>query len=337
MDNSKTNTEERQQWFEKALTNASKLESELDNLEYGHWDYFWRRYKEFWTHAQKISRMFATLRPLLRKDRERLWNRFKSICRETKKTQKNEWELRRSDSQIKMGVIELTLKDARYYSEQAKNGEDLKKARSLLQEALDKLRVNNLLREDRRHCWRLWRETNAVLNSRRQYLWDTNHKQMKNQLSEAMQAATSGNPYVALSKIQEIQKTIFQIDLSRAQRDTIRKSCQEAWEKAIARVEERRRAKEQRHQELRQRMEEKVSYWHGLIQKNEDAISRLEKQIDKLEERTGRGKPREYVDEHAWRIEEKYGKIKDMRELNRRLEERIQALSSKIHQTVESE
>jgi len=82
---------------------------------------------------------------------------------------------------------------------------------------------------------------------------------------------------------------------------------------------------------------DKLGYWHGLIQKNEDAISRLEKQIDKLEERTGRGKPREYVDEHAWRIEEKYGKIKDMRELNRRLEERIQALSSKIHQTVESE
>lgn len=335
MDNSNTDSEKRRRWFEQALANASKLESELDNLEYGHWDYFWRRYKEFWNHAQRISRMFGTLRPLLRKDRDRLWNRYRNICRETKKTQRNEWELRQSDSQIKMGVIELILKDARYYSESAKNGEDLKKVRTLLQEALDKLRVNNLLREDRKHCWKLWRETNSAVQNRRLHLLETNHQQLASQIAEMSQAATSGNPYAALSKIKEIQKTMFQIDLNRAQREAARQDCQKAWDEAIARVEERRREKEQRSQEVHQRMEEKVGYWHGLIQKNEDAISNLEKQIDTLEERTTRGKPHELVDEHAWRIEEKYGKIKDMRELNRRLEERIQDIWQKRDQVVE--
>jgi hypothetical protein len=229
-----------------------------------------------------------------------------------------------------MGVIELTLKDAREYIDQAKNSEDLKKARSLMQEALDRLRVNNLMREDRKQCWKLYREANIALQNRRQSLWDTGIQQIQAQLSESLQAATSGNPHMALAKIQEIQKTIFQAELTREQRETILKSCQEAWDKAIARVEERKRAKEERSKETIKRTETRLGYWHELIRKNEDAISKLENQIDNLEEQGARRKVPEHVDAHAYKIEEKYGKIRDMRELNRRLEERIQSLWNKV-------
>ncbi len=87
------------QFDEKARANARAIESEIQSLASGHWDWFERQYKDFWAHARQISHMFKTLKPLRREDRERLWNKFNSICEETKRKQQSEYENRKYKSE----------------------------------------------------------------------------------------------------------------------------------------------------------------------------------------------------------------------------------------------
>ena len=77
---------------EKARKNAREIESEIESLKSGHWDWFNRKYKDFWEHARRISYMFKTLKPLQRDDRERLWEMFDALCKEVKRKQKSEHE-----------------------------------------------------------------------------------------------------------------------------------------------------------------------------------------------------------------------------------------------------
>ncbi len=82
----------------KADENAKTLENEILDLSSGHWSLFERQYKEFWQHAREISNLFKTLKPLKKEDRQALWERFSSVCEETKYQQKSEHEERKRKS-----------------------------------------------------------------------------------------------------------------------------------------------------------------------------------------------------------------------------------------------
>src|SRR5216683_3910789 len=64
---------DKEAWKEQCRENARILETEINRLQSDYIDPlgFWRRYRDFWAHAKRISAMFKT--PLLREDRERLW------------------------------------------------------------------------------------------------------------------------------------------------------------------------------------------------------------------------------------------------------------------------
>jgi len=84
---------------EGARANARAIESEIQSLSSGHWDWFKRQYKDFWAHARQISHMFKTLKPLRREDRERLWDKFSTVCEEAKRKQRSEHEDRKFKSE----------------------------------------------------------------------------------------------------------------------------------------------------------------------------------------------------------------------------------------------
>jgi len=79
----------------KAQANARVIESEIQSISLGHWDWFERKYKDFWIHARQISEMFKTLKPLKKADRERLWEKFNSVCEEVKRKQQSEHDNRK--------------------------------------------------------------------------------------------------------------------------------------------------------------------------------------------------------------------------------------------------
>ena len=83
---------------DKARENAKILESEIDKLKSGHWDWFERTYKSFWDNAKQISQMFKTIKPLKSEDREKLWNSFSEACENAKRKQQSEREKRQFKS-----------------------------------------------------------------------------------------------------------------------------------------------------------------------------------------------------------------------------------------------
>ena len=175
-------------WNEKAKSNASAIEHEIESLNNGHWNLFKRQYPEFWAHAKEISGMFKTMKPLLREDRERLWAKFNSTCEETKRTQEREKYSARADSKQKRDLVESKIKEAYYQAKGAGSISDLSQAKSLLNEALQwmkdgwggfnvatqltSLSEGKLTREDRDQCWEKWKETNEIIKFRRQELWE---------------------------------------------------------------------------------------------------------------------------------------------------------------------
>jgi hypothetical protein len=104
----------RDEWKRQAEANAKTIEKEIDHPKIGHWNNFRRQYKEFWDHAKEISNLFKTLKPILKEDRERLWERFSSVCDETKRTQNREREARKNDSRQKRDLVESKIKEAYY-------------------------------------------------------------------------------------------------------------------------------------------------------------------------------------------------------------------------------
>jgi NADH dehydrogenase/NADH:ubiquinone oxidoreductase subunit G len=98
---------------EKARANAKAIESEIQSISLGHWDWFKRQYKDFWTHARQISDLFKTLKPLTKEDRERLWNKFSSICEDVKRKQNSEYEDRKFKSEQRHNAIISEIERAR--------------------------------------------------------------------------------------------------------------------------------------------------------------------------------------------------------------------------------
>lgn len=75
-------------------SNAKTLKNEIDALASGHWDMFKRQHKEFWEHAKAISIMFKEIKIIDKQDREKLWEKYSSICEEVKRKQISENEKR---------------------------------------------------------------------------------------------------------------------------------------------------------------------------------------------------------------------------------------------------
>lgn len=90
---------DKQEWKEETVSNANKIEREIEILSSGHWNNFQRQYREFWEHAKLISNLFKITKPLLHEDREKLWSEFNSVCEEVKRKQNSEYENRKYKSE----------------------------------------------------------------------------------------------------------------------------------------------------------------------------------------------------------------------------------------------
>jgi hypothetical protein len=76
--------------MEKAKQNAKRLNSELDRLEGGHRSLFQRDYRSFWAHVKEINELFKSLKPLDKEDRDKLWTRMDTLCKNCKEQQQKE-------------------------------------------------------------------------------------------------------------------------------------------------------------------------------------------------------------------------------------------------------
>ena len=116
------------EWFNQARANANRIEQEISGLASGHWQMFQRNYPAFWQQAKEISGLFKDLKPVLHHDRTRLWERFQSVCNETRQKQNREAEARRRHSQLKRDLVRDRIKEARGWAEAAESAEQDRKS-----------------------------------------------------------------------------------------------------------------------------------------------------------------------------------------------------------------
>jgi len=317
---------------EKAQNNASLLKHELENLQNNYCDtdmLGYRshyRYREFWMHAREISEMFKTLKPLLREDRESLWQKYQSICEEVKRKQNEE----REESRRNRELLESLITEAYHQAEGSSDKEELDKAKSMQTETLRMLKERRLFREDREALWRYWKETNEKIFWKRHEIQESNFLHAKDEANSALNIAYYGDPYEALEKVKEVQRSLRGVYMSRDQRHELHEILSDAWNKAISRIGEIKEEKRRKYEEWRERMENLIERWESSIEKSEEYISRLEEQIDRLEEEEANARTDEYAERVRGWIEEKEEKISDVREQIKQWEEKIYSVKGKL-------
>jgi hypothetical protein len=78
------------------------------------------------------------------------------------------------------------------------------------------------------------------------------------------------------------------------------------------------------------RMEENIKQWKGLVRRNEDILSRLEHQIERLENQAESANSDEYEESVRHLLVEKRIRIETLRKTNRMLEDKIQLVTQKL-------
>jgi hypothetical protein len=97
-------------WLKNAHDNAEHLDREIKNLvsltsPIRENRPIITKYQDFWNKVKQITALFSELKPLAKSDRDLLWNRFNTICREVKDKQKAEYGTLESLSQRHLDEI----------------------------------------------------------------------------------------------------------------------------------------------------------------------------------------------------------------------------------------
>ena len=324
---------------QESQANASTIEQEIERLQTTHYqsgllgiiEYY--RYGEFWTHAKQITEMFKTLKPLLRKDREPLWQRYQNACDEMRAVQNKEQE----NSRINRESIESKIKDA-YFRAGGSAGisgvladeKMLDEARAMQTEAINLMKERSLSKQDREACWQYWREVNTSIAQKREQLQEYNYHNIKAEVDNAYNAAYQGDPYDAQQSIKAVQSAMRGLRIEKFHRQELYDWLNKAWQETISRIGKIKQENGGKYQAWRERTEGHLARWEENIRKSGEYISSLEDQIERLEEQERGARSDDFAAMVRGWIDEKYGKIAEVNGQIRDLEGKIMDTRAKL-------
>ncbi|MBN1638688.1 MAG: hypothetical protein JW866_06965 [Ignavibacteriales bacterium] len=141
-----------------AKENANLLDNEITSLQNSHWSWGERIYKDFWNHVKEINKLFKSTRPLLKEDREMLWNRLGNICNEARIRQSNESTERKVESKSHYEDIMSLISSSRvntFFGFDTPDIEEMKRLGNMLKRASKKLSENKhrMLPKHKQECF----------------------------------------------------------------------------------------------------------------------------------------------------------------------------------------
>lgn len=311
--------------------NAEKIREEISELENRHcavgvgikYDY---RFKEFWDHAKAVSHMFKTMKPLLKDERESLWENYSKVIESVKERQAIELE----DSRQKRGGIEFCLREAENWTGGASNREELEEAREKHSKALDMIKEGRLRRGDREACWEKWNEVKEKIFYKRQEIQSNNYSELKDDASQCLNDAHYSDPYEAINDIKQVQQEMKGAYIDKSQRHELHDILSEAWEKAASKIGEMKEEKKRKYNEWKERLEGNIERWEGNIEKAEHAVEKIENNIEKLEDMISNARSEEYEERVRGWLDENYQKVEDIRESIKNWEDKIYSAKEKL-------
>ncbi|MDP3778853.1 MAG: hypothetical protein Q8R30_02255 [bacterium] len=315
-----------------------------------------KSYKDFWAKVKEISPMFSL--PLARDRKQELRQEFQGLCDKVKEARQALESLSESN---KSQILEK-IKDGKWTLSFAHDPEDFIKTREILDEAMNRLRSDELIKPDRDECWEKYRNASESLNDKREKRQLEDYQSLCLHVTEIREetlghtkwsnigmvigslgvltsslCATEGKPHEALKLIKEAQQKLRTAFLTKDQRQEIRQELQELWDEAIEAIEAEKEAKRQKHEDWvenqrawRERAEGARDHKRSLLENNQGFIERLEEQIEDLEEKISESTSDRWIEKAQGWIGEKQEKIAEVQEKNRELQQQIDDIEEKL-------
>jgi hypothetical protein len=328
----------RQEWEAQGRANAARLDIMITSLRDRHLPSFLMPERhvgaDFRAAAEEVGRAFKELKPLLKADRERLWERFNAVRDEAGRARGKEAD----QSAYKRRLIEEKLNSIALVRH-ASTAEQVREAGDALGEVLRAMKTGwdafdgwgyrllhgpgRMTKADHDACWQRWRDVKELVEQRRTALQERAYASTRSSAGDAYNTAVRGDPYEAQAQVKACQAEVRDAYLTREQRAEIRGVLDDAWERASSRIGEMKAEKRRRADQWRRDTHERIDRWSALIGKNEGVIDRIEAQIGDCQRMLDDAKSDDFADRVRGWIEEKYGKIADIQSTNRELQEKI--------------
>lgn len=187
-----------------------------------------------------------------------------------------------------------------------------------------------LIPKDREALWKLWKSTDDSIWQHRKAIREENYATGKEHMTECAELAASGDPFDCHKKIKELRPWQRAAELSREQRNEIRKSLDEAWDAAAQRIEGERAERKQQFEDWKERSSERLSDWEDKLAKMRDFRVKLEEQITRLNDMETNARTDEFADQVAGWREEKEAKLEDVDKNIASLAERIESVKKRL-------
>ncbi len=312
--------------------NSTIIEQELDKLEHDYYDttltlmHVNYRFHEFWKKAKEVTALFKSTKNLVQKDRERLWDRYSTICTSVKSIQRE----RDNESANNKDTIFSLLNDVYFQAGGSSNLEELIKAKSSQSYILGLMKEKTLIKKDRDSCWEFWKRIGEVIYSKQGEIGEKNFFRIREKARDALNKSNYGDPYETFKEIKAVQNSIKESYMTRGQRSELRETLNYAWENASSRISEKKAERRRKYDDWYERMEGHIQRWENNIGKSEEYISSLEEQINRLEDEAANARTDNYNDRVTGWIEEKYEKIIEVKGQIRELEDKISSVKNKL-------
>ena len=133
----------------------------------------------------------------------------------------------------------------------------------------------------------------------------------------------------AQSEIRQMFKDLK--PMRKGQRQELWDDLNEVCDLIRGRQDEIREAKQQKHEEWKDRMSEKLSRLRDVYEKNSEFITRLENQIEDLEQQIASAYSESFVDRAEGWVQEKRDKISEVEDKNQDIMEKIEEIEGKLN------
>jgi len=320
---------------EGSAENLTTLKEAIRALDTGHIKDGVRNYKEFFEHAKEVGSLFKTLKPLPHEDREQLWLEFSTMCDDVRAQQNSEREEQKLVSLELRGKLEARLIELQQAAPNAKFADDFNKLADQMKTIREEFTGTKehqapLVPKDREALWKLWKSADDAIWAQRKGVREENYTVGKEHMQQCAELAASGDPFDCHKKIKELRPWQRGAELSREQRDEIRKALDASWDAAAARIESSRTERKRQYEEWTERTSGLLEEWEAKLEKMRDFRVKLEEQIARLNEMETNARTDEFADQVAGWREEKEAKLVDVDKNLAQLAEKIESVKKRL-------
>lgn len=268
--------------------NAAKLNSELDKLEWGHYNLGQIDYKAFWTHVKEYNNLLYNTKPIDSTDWKELSERKQRIIESVKSKQNDEFYKRMKASKDKRENILIHLKEAIGWIREGKTQDHLSKAVSCINKAKSIIDEKGLIKDDAQECWTEYKSVNNELFYKRQELMKYKHYELKRTAWDLKSNLTTSNYKDTASSLKDLLNDLRHAYLDKFQRQEVWDIISKTFEEInVIRAQKKQEWEErQRERERKQReWEEKKAKWESYQAEKKRRQEEWEKRQSEWQER----------------------------------------------------